>query len=98
MPRIIASSYLVRQADAMATYRICFAVDVNEPMPDLATLATVEADTPMQAVERILAEGRYPQNPDLKWARIVLTAVEGRAVHVLRVPIHAEQGPAFDWR
>lgn len=67
-------------------------------MPDVATLATVEADDPMQAVERILAEGRYPQNPDLKWARVVLSEVDGRAVQVLRVPIHAEKGPAVDWR
>jgi hypothetical protein len=82
----------------MPFYPVHFAAAANEPMPDVATLAAVEADTPMQAVERILAEGRYPQNPDLKWARVVLTETGGRAVKVLRVPIHAEKGPAVDWR
>jgi hypothetical protein len=68
-------------------YRICFAADVNDPMPDVATLLAVEADSPLAAVEQIVSSGRVPQDRLYRWARVVLSAENGHAKHVLRVPI-----------
>ncbi len=59
----------------------------------------VEADAPVAAVEAMLAAGRFPQDPAIRWARVVV-AVHGNGVpsQVMRFPVHAARAEAaIDW-
>lgn len=74
----------------MPTFHVNFCADANDPMPDVDSLPTIEATSPIGAVERIVAEGRVPQDRPVRRARVVLTEVDGKAKTVLRVPLTAE--------
>ena len=84
--------------DAMPLYRVHICADASEPIPLPDTLPAVEAEDPFSAVEKLLADGRYPQTPGIKWARVAVTYhPDGSIRHVVRVPINADLGPALEW-
>ena len=56
----------------MPVFHIHFAADPDDPVPPLAELPSIEADDPVAAVEALLAAGRYPQDPAIRWARVVV--------------------------
>ena len=83
----------------MPRYRIQFVTDPDDPFPPASELASVEAENPAAAVEAMLATGRYPQDPAIRWARVVLSVhSDGSPRFLLRFPVHAEQSnAAIDW-
>jgi hypothetical protein len=72
----------------MLRYHVHFSADHLEPLPPVATLASIEAEDPPSAVEALLAAGRVPQALGLRWARVV-TAVHDNGVpkSVVRFPL-----------
>lgn len=80
-------------------YHVHFAADAAEPLPPVADLATVDADSPVAAVEALLQAGRYPQTRGLRWARVVVAfRQDGTPIRLARFPIHvADEGAAIDW-
>jgi hypothetical protein len=69
------------------------------PLPPLAELPSIEADDPQKNVEAMLAAGRVPLDPAIRWARVVVAVHDnGVPSQVMRFPITAENGPAIDWK
>lgn len=67
----------------MPLFRVHFCADASEPIP----LPAVEAEDPISAVEKLLADGRYPQTPGIKWARVAVTYhPDGSIRHLPAVP------------
>lgn len=58
----------------MPTYRVSFAADENEPRPDVARLAAVEAESTMAAVERIVSEGALAAGSSLPLCQFTLAS------------------------
>lgn len=83
----------------MPLYHVHFAADHREPLPPLAELQSIDAADPASAVEALLAAGRYPQRPGLRWARVVVGVhPDGSPRFLARFPIHlADAGAAIDW-
>ena len=83
----------------MPRYHIDFAADPDDPVPPLAELPSIEADDPVAAVEALLAAGRNPQDPAIRWARVVVGFhPDGSPRFLLRFPMHAERTEAaIDW-
>jgi hypothetical protein len=82
----------------MPLYHVHFATEPPTTYPPVATMTAVEADSPQAAVETLLAAGRVPQVPGLRWANVA-TEVHSNGVpaRVMRCAIHAEKGAAVDW-
>ena len=83
----------------MPRYHVHFTADPADPVPPPAELPSVEADDPVEAVEAMLAAGRYPQDPSVRWARVVVGLhLDGSPRSLLRVAVHAERtNVAIDW-
>jgi hypothetical protein len=56
----------------MPTYFVSFTAEPPATYPPVATMTAVEADSPQAAVEALLAAGRYPQEPGLRWANVAI--------------------------
>jgi hypothetical protein len=54
----------------MPTYFVSFTAEPPTTYRPVATMTAVEADSPQGAVEALLAAGRVPQLPGLKWANV----------------------------
>jgi hypothetical protein len=79
----------------MPCYHHHFSAAHTEPVPPVSELPFVEADDPAKAVEAMLAKGCFPQDPAIRWARVVV------GIHDNGVPRlgHAISGHArTDWR
>lgn len=76
----------------MAKYRVHFSALPYEPFPLLDTLAVIDADDPISAVEKLLAEGRVPTDRVMRWARVVLEVYKSsQPTKVVRVPIEIDR-------
>jgi hypothetical protein len=83
----------------MPTSDVHFTADSPTNYPNVATMTAVEADSPQAAVEVLLAAGRYPQEPGLRWANVAVEVYpNGIPARVRRFAIHiAVKGAAVDW-
>jgi hypothetical protein len=83
----------------MPVYRVQFVADPTQPLPLVEELPNVEAENPAAAVEAMLAAGKYPQDPAIRWARVVLGVHEsGRPSCLARFPITPQRTEtAMDW-
>jgi hypothetical protein len=80
------------------TYYVTFTVEPPTTYPPVATMTAIEADSPEAAVESLLAQGRVPQVPGLRWANVAIEVHStGVPARVMRFAIHAEKGAAIDW-
>jgi len=82
----------------MPLYRVHFAAEHTDPIPPVESLLSIDATDPVASVEQLCREGRVPQTGILRWARVVLTVENGRARHVLRVPITPDRQVPLDWQ
>jgi len=84
---------------AVHLYHIHFTADADEPIPPVAELPSIEAGEPQKAVEAMLVAGRYPQDPSIRWARVVVGFYpDGSPGFLLRFPVHVERTEAaMDW-
>ena len=74
----------------MPRYFVHFSADDRQPLPPVATMASVDAEDPPSAVEAMLQTGRVPPAPGLRWACVVAEAQRsGSPARVMWFPIHA---------
>jgi hypothetical protein len=83
----------------MPRFYVHFAVSHAQPLPPVAELPTIEADDPAKAVEALLANGCFPQDPLIRWARVVVSVHDnGVPSLVMRFPVTPERtGVVIDW-
>ena len=83
----------------MPSYYVNFTAEPPATYQPVATMTAVEADSPQAAVELLLADGHYPQDPGLRWANVaVVVHSNGVPARVMRFAIHTEKDAAVDWR
>jgi hypothetical protein len=76
----------------MPTYFVSFTAEPPTTYPPVTTMTAVEADIPQAAVEALLAAGRVPQIPGLKWANVATEVhPNGVPARVMRFAIHAAE-------
>ena len=81
----------------MPRYFVSFTAEPPATYQPVATMTVVEADSPQAAVELLLANGRYPQVPGLRWANVVVEVhSNGVPARVMRFAIHTEKGAAAE--
>jgi hypothetical protein len=81
----------------MPTFYVSFTAEQPATYPPVATMIAVESGSPQAAVEALLATGRVPQIPGLKWANVAIEVhSNGVPARVMRFAIHAENGSAVD--
>lgn len=82
----------------MPRYFVSFTAEPPATYPPVATMTDVDADSPQAAGEALLAAGRYPPEPGLRWANVAVEVhSNGVPARVMRFPIHAEDGAEIDW-
>jgi hypothetical protein len=82
----------------MPTYRVHFAASHTDPIPPVESLVSIEANDPVDAVDKLCRAGQVPQAELVKWARVVLAVAEnGRATRALRVPVMPSHVVPLDW-
>jgi hypothetical protein len=79
------------------TFHVCFARDEHEPYPPLADMTTMDADSPLAAVEALLRERKWPRDNLVRWARVVIESVDGKPTKALRFPLTPEWDGALDY-
>ena len=83
---------------AMHRFRIWTTAEPSSPFPPLDTLPEVEAETPLEAIEKYLLTPLLETNPHPKWARVPVSYFDdGRVKQQLCVPIHIHATIPLKW-
>jgi hypothetical protein len=56
----------------MATYRYYISRDPSTPSPPSSELSSIEAQSPSDAVARLMSEGKLPPDSQFLWAHVLV--------------------------
>ena len=82
----------------MPLFRIQLTDDCRPPFPPLDTLPQVEAETPLEAIEKYLLTPLPEVKPLPKWARVPVSFFEyGPLKQQFRVPVYVHATIPLKW-